>query len=253
MKRLLVILLLCGIARAGVNFDAVDDEINCGSDASLDNLVTYTITAWIYPRTLGEGSLGRVYGKETTNSGPLLIMVSSYNVANNLILQHNRATVDGAWRTPTNAITLNAWQHVAVTYDGSSTANNPAIYINGTSQTVTTLFTPSGALISDAAASARIGNTADGSCTFDGFISDVRVYNRVLSANEISGIASSKLKYNSNTTGLIAYWPMDDRADGSSGDAQTFRDRAGINNGTGADGANNTGLTGTAESVLSYP
>jgi len=54
--------------------------------------------------------------------------------------------------------------------------------------------------------------------------------------------------------GLVGYWPLDDSPDGTSGDGDTFVDRSGTgNNGTGVDGANNTGLTVKASSYLMYP
>jgi len=85
-------------------------------------------------------------------------------------------------------------------------------------------------------------------------LSDARVYNRALAPAEIEALAASRLKYHSITNGLVAYWPLDDQPDGTSGNGDTFRDRSGnANHGTGDDGGNNTGLTARAETLLSYP
>lgn len=53
---------------------------------------------------------------------------------------------------------------------------------------------------------------------------------------------------------LKLYLPIDDIADGVSADGATFKDLSGNgNDGTGDDGANNTGLIGAAETLLTYP
>ena len=60
--------------------------------------------------------------------------------------------------------------------------------------------------------------------------------------------------YYTSVNSLVGYWPLDDCSDGTSGDAVAFVDRSGMgNNGTGDNGANNTGLTCRDSSYLSYP
>src|SRR3990167_11164920 len=60
---------------AGVNFDGVnspgsgDDVLACGSDASVDNQEPFTIAAWIYPESTGEGSIGRIWRSEERRVG----------------------------------------------------------------------------------------------------------------------------------------------------------------------------------------
>jgi O-glycosyl hydrolase len=77
----------------------------------------------------------------------------------------------------TTALTLNAWAHLAVTYDASTLR----LYVNGTevasrSQTGN-ITTSTGAL--------RIGGNAVWGEYFSGLIDEVRIYNRALSAAEI--------------------------------------------------------------------
>ena len=89
---------------------------------------------------------------------------------------------------------------------------------------------------------------------FHGYIEDIRIYSRALSSQEIESLANSQLKYHSITSNLVGYWPLDDFAQGTSGDAKTFIDQSGNgNSATGIDGANNLGLTVVPTQILSYP
>lgn len=91
-----------------------------------------------------------------------------------------------------------------------------------------------------------------------GTIDEVAVWNAELTDNDISILANSKVKHmplQISPGNIIFYLPMDDQPDGTSADGDTLvnQDNPGTANGTGNDGANNTGLTWKAEAVLSYP
>ena len=64
----------------------------------------------------------------------------------------------GWWKIPNGSISLNTWQHIAVAYDASSTANDPVIYLDGSPVAVTRIDSPSGSVRSDAAINLRLGN-----------------------------------------------------------------------------------------------
>jgi len=96
----------------------------------------------------------------------------------------------GWWAIPSGSISLNTWQHIAVVYDVSSTANDPLIYLDGSPLLVTEANTPSGSVRSDASINLRLGNYAGGTThTFDGKIDDARIYDRMLNPTEISAAA----------------------------------------------------------------
>ncbi len=75
------------------------------------------------------------------------------------------------------ALPLNAWTHLATTYDG----NVLALYVNGV-QAATLLATGSIATSTDPL---KIGGNAIWGEWFSGLIDEVRVYNRALTATEI--------------------------------------------------------------------
>ncbi|MDO8717127.1 MAG: LamG-like jellyroll fold domain-containing protein, partial [Dehalococcoidales bacterium] len=176
----------------GLKFDKVDDYVNVGSSASLNNMRTYTVSAWIYPRSFGASSVGRIYDKNST-AGRILFLCQTTacavigDITNSVAVIQGFAT-DGKWDAPSNSIVLNTWTHVAVTYNNPSglTTVDPIIYINGVSVAVTKISTPVGAIDSDSGASMLIGIDPSFNFPFDGTIDDFRVYNRILSATEIT-------------------------------------------------------------------
>jgi len=107
--------------------------------------------------------------------------------------------VDGTWQTDASITTGNEWVHVAITYDGNSTANDPVIYINGEAVAITETATPTGDL-EDYDGTIGIGYA--GVHAFEGYISDLAFYNTNLTANEIADI------YGNSTLDLANYGPL---------------------------------------------
>ena len=254
---LLALALIPNLCWAGADFDGVDDEIDCGSNASLDNLSAMTISLWANVDTFVAGEVLVAKG----NTGWRWRLGGSGT--NNLEIRIDYNTQD-AWRvTSDSSITLDVWQHFLLTWTGSSTATNIKIYVNGTETSYASTQNGSTTRSDDSASNLWIG-TIDGTTSFiDASITEVAIWNMVLSADQIVLLAKSKVKRMplqlsdpdaDGTNELVGYWPMDEVADGASADLATFFDLSGNgNNGNPDNGANNTGMTGVAESVLSYP
>jgi len=150
-----------------------------------------------------------------------------------------------------SAAPANSWIHVAGVYAPSQSIT---VYVDGSQSGQQTTDIPASQF--NSSRPVEIGSRTDvTNLWYDGLITDVRVYSRALSVNEIETLAKSRLKYvGISSDSLVGYWPLDDCSDGTSGDGVTFVDRSGSgNNGTGVDGANNTGLTCKGSSYLSYP
>src|SRR5262249_17320674 len=79
--------------------------------------------------------------------------------------------------TGTAAVPLNAWTHLAVTFDGAALR----LYVNGTLVSTTAL---SGAMMTSTGA-LRIGGNSVWGEYFKGLIDEVRIYNRALGPSEI--------------------------------------------------------------------
>ena len=159
-------------------FDGTDDYLRVGSNKDIlnslinnDNLMT--IESWVYP------TISRI-GEITYTSPSILSIGNTY-----LSIGLESLTPFFYWWTgsgnkisSSNAVTLNAWSHIAVVLDANSGTNNIKIYINGTLDGQGTF---SGISWASAAAGDQVkigsGNTPTASSYFQGYIQDLRVTN----------------------------------------------------------------------------
>uniref|UniRef100_A0A6M3LAS4 Putative lectin/glucanase superfamily protein n=1 Tax=viral metagenome TaxID=1070528 RepID=A0A6M3LAS4_9ZZZZ len=174
----------------GRTFDGADDLINCGSGASLDDIFDTggTYLAWINPSSDGEGDKGRVIEK----ANPSFFTTSEATGKVKMSFAQLFSTLYGEWETTATEVTIGTRTFVAVTYNSSSVANNPIMYIDGVVKTVgsglTEVSTPDGTRTSDAASDLIIGNNVGGTRSYAGIIETTWAYNRILSAGEIEHI-----------------------------------------------------------------
>ncbi len=177
-------------AYPGLLFDASDDEINCGSDSSIDDLFAGggTFACWFLSSGRGETSSGRVADKGQWQL---------FSVTDTTTLEFDQAfTGDpGEW---TFSITAGVWQHVAIVYNNNLGANDPTIYINGVSVNVTEAQAPgSDTATSDAASDLIIGDNAGSSTSWDGKIGDTMLFNVALIAADVKSIFEiTRRRYN---------------------------------------------------------
>jgi hypothetical protein len=126
------------------------------------------------------------------------------------------------WYYSSALITADQWNHVAFVY--SATNQKLKFYINGIYDLETTAYSSTGFFDTD---DIYIGGDPLGSSGnyYNGQIDDVRVYNRVLSEDEISAIYESynpKIQVSDLQKGLIGYW----RFDGSAKDSTPYSNNA---------------------------
>ncbi len=176
-----------------LSFDGGPTVVNAGSATNLDDLGPITVSAWIFPKSMGGGSLGRIATKANVNAGSWTFIAqgpaSNCSVTTaNLAIAFNKFNTGGTSyscrTTVDNSITLNTWQHVVATWDGTSGGSGVHIFVNGV-ETSYQSTTGSGSIGSDNTYDFLIGNRVDGIRGFDGSIDDVRIYSRALSADEI--------------------------------------------------------------------
>jgi len=140
-----------------------------------------TVTAWIRADSNGGSSFPRIL----VMPGYYLNLRLDGSANNNTLdfattIAANGSMVDGEWLSPPNSIGTGAWYHVAVSYDKSSAANVPALYVNGVRMSLATLTSPAITPPSYAGTS-HIGNRLDLTRGWDGLIDDLRIYSRLLS------------------------------------------------------------------------
>lgn len=177
-----------GKISSGRLFDGSDSSLKFSTSATdLDNIFNGggSISVWIRPTGWGENSFGRIVDKSTATNGT----GSGWGLFldNGTVRFHTGFTGNqGSWQTG-SVVTLNTWTHIVLTYDSSSTSNNPVIYVNGTSVSLTENSTPSGTVRPDAGIAMTVGNFAGTSSrTFAGVLDEFQVNSNLLSSAEAS-------------------------------------------------------------------
>lgn len=99
------------------------------------------------------------------------------------------STDGGAWSVAKPS--TGAWVHYVVTFDGSSTSNDPLIYKNGVADTVTERVAPSGTL-RNSRTDLTIGSEAGGGQWWDGKIAQLAKYNRILTSGEVTNLYTDR-------------------------------------------------------------
>ena len=100
------------------------------------------------------------------------------------ILRHEHSPQNQIHVNSLGLLSAATWHHIVSTYNGNSSASGVSLYIDGNLQS---LHVSVDNLCATTLTSTltNIGARDQGSCIFNGTIDDVRVYNRVLSLNEI--------------------------------------------------------------------
>jgi PKD repeat protein len=157
---------------SALSFDGVNDLVSVADAPALDLTTGMTLAAWVFP-TVTTG-VREVVIKE--GSG-----VDIYNLyASNGTRPEANVFVGGSNRTAigTAALPANTWTYIASTYDGATVR----LYLNG-AQVASTSITGS---IATSTGALRIGGNSLWGEFFQGRIDEVRIYNRALTASEIT-------------------------------------------------------------------
>ncbi len=203
-----------GVSGQALSFDGVDDYVSVPSSASIDNLGTLSVSTWIYPLSAGEGEYGRIFDKCADAFWTKLGYVES-NIERFVYFAVYTDVTTMEVSSAINSITFNAWNHVVFTYDNNGDRKG-RIYINGSETTYQSQIAAVGTMTSDAGQNLVIGNRdVDLARTFDGSIDEVRVYDRALTASEITDLyrlGAARMKVNTPITqrgsqsGLVGNW-----------------------------------------------
>ena len=158
-----------------VDFDGVDDFIELGEPISYTQ---HTISTWV---KIGASSDSRTIfdARDAANDGVRLYVASN----NKIIYELNTNDLSSA------VMTMDEWAHVVATYDGTT----QKLYINGSlSQSSTTTQ------VVNVTTNAEIGarNFSDRANEFLGKIDELAIFDRALTADEVTAIF--RIKYGAN-------------------------------------------------------
>jgi hypothetical protein len=204
-----LIVSLCRCLGAAVLFDGVNDILGFGtlSDAIYKENSAVTYSAWFIASSDGEANAG-IFARKGQNilkcSSPHAVR---FTVGGGTVL--TRLTSNDAWVT-------NIWNHLIMTWDGSTNAANCHIYVNGVEASYAT--TTNGQTPTDNAAdSLTIGNDLNTANTFDGRITEVAMYTNVVTAADINKLAFSRTADFPLMCSILpeCYWKLNDFTDGA--------------------------------------
>lgn len=179
----------CGLKMGQcLEFDGVDDYVNVGSKASLDDLHLtggFTATAWIYQTRTGSTEAIMAKGEAPDLSG----WVFYVHTNNTLVYLEELDGPDFTIITSKNTIPIKQWHHVAIVRPGGNISPTAIhIYVDGKEASYQTQ-TGSGTVRSNALAVMIIGAELDLGLpiinSFPGLIDEVRIYGEALIAQDI--------------------------------------------------------------------
>jgi hypothetical protein len=177
-----------------LNFDGSDDGINAGSDPSLDDLGPLTISAWIWP-THVPGTAGKIVAKVDSavpNGRYFFELDDTAPEDDALEFTKGHATTDLKVDSINGTVLYTGWQHVVLTWDGSSAAGNVHIYRNGVEVAYQSATSGVGTMGSEAGASLFIGMRDNGTELFTGLIDEVRI------SSVVQPVSTIQTEYNNH-------------------------------------------------------
>ncbi len=213
-----------------LEFDGTDDYVLIQDSTDLEP-AKITVSAWFrldsfpnsFPRILQKDSFDPNW-----DTGYFIFVDDT--ASDHVKFRVLHTPTDNATAESTTSISPGTWYHAVGTYD----EQNVKIFVNGIEEA----STPHTATISYSTEGLYIGNRPSLTRDWDGLIDDVRIYNRVLSQDEIKRLykIGSTFKINkpsyagSLQDGLVGYWSFDgpDMADGANN--VTAYDRSGQGN-----------------------
>ena len=227
-----------------VDFDGVDDFINCGNDASINfqgnSLPNITYEAWIFPTAYpSAGNFSYIINNDNSLDTPTINTDNggySMRLNSNGLIQCVVGTAVPGSTTAlvifpnSSAIPLNTWTHVAIVFGTVfGTPNIGVIYINGVLDFGSVNTIP--ALLSSPT-NLTIGSYHDGSHNFKGKIDEVRIWEINRSQALISEFMTKEL-WCGDTLGLRAYYQFNQGVNGGANSTViTAIDELGTNTGS---------------------
>ncbi len=171
---------------SSVTFDGVDDYVNLSTSAEADTLETvFSVEAWFKSEDIAGNSLARIITRDCSDYWCIAVK-QDQAFPQNLTVYYE----DNAYITITDVVNQNIWHHVIVVWDGS----NANIYLDGAlkaSPAFTNFLATSRPVI--------MGDNTEASpnpgvSPFNGSIDELRIWNRSLSADEVTQQYMSNLR-----------------------------------------------------------
>ena len=169
-----------GIINQGFSLDGVNDYVNMGNVLNFIGDTPFSFSCWINP--LGSKTVNILSKFTTTGYYPGYTLHLTSNKVR-FIIQNNNST--NRIRVTTTSTLTSGMRHISLTYDGSTNASGVKIYVDGVNQSLIADFDGfTGGLTTSS--DFVIGGFVTGLNYFNGIIDEVGVWNKELSASEVT-------------------------------------------------------------------
>lgn len=183
-----------------LNFRTTSDYVTVTHNSNLDFTTNFTFSLWAFPRSFGTVNLGNILFKGGGFANGYALTWRNNTGQNTLRFAANNTTYQSS---SNNIITLNKWQHIALTFDSAAGSNQLKFYVNGVASGTASL----GSALTPFTADLGIGDQPLGGRTADSLLDDVKMYNRTLSPTEITDEYYGRAV---STTGLVLWHKYDE-------------------------------------------
>jgi len=139
-----------------------------------------TFEAWVRPRSTPTG-YNRIFSKQLDGSGPDSAYILGIGGMGGIYFSLFKSPTIQTYIDGANPLTVNAWNHIAGTWDGLAMR----CYLNGVQQIEALQFTPP---YQSSTQPVRIGSGGTSAFRFDGDIDELTIYDRALTATEVAAI-----------------------------------------------------------------
>jgi hypothetical protein len=221
------------ISKYSMYFDFDDSQwINCGSDASLQNITgDFTASIWANPDLENPTGDGYIFDNYSAGDGWALFLDRpdrKWNLRLGVQVGPS-AFKDGG--SLADVVEANEWTHVVSVWN--NTTKEIKIYINGELNNTTTLAPPNTLLASGDIF--RIGAGSSNTTEFFGFLNNGAVWGAALTDDEVLEVFNGGIPMDLNLdapqrASLISWWKLGDDASWDGTDWH-IPDQVGINNG----------------------
>jgi len=211
MRKLLFILTLIAIwsgvlsaENYSLEFDGINDHVDCGNDPSLTEFDQLTIEAWVW----------------LEDSGPDQKIVSKWKDSDNYYIFgiisgtfYSQINANGqVFSFATGTVPSQQWTHLAVTFSKGNGGSNGTsyAYVNGEIVYSNESVADEPISVNNPVFPFRIGAASwdNNAYPVDGSIDEVRIWNVVRTTTEIRNLMETPM--NGNEPGLVAYYQMSD-------------------------------------------
>lgn len=169
-------------ANGALDFDGTSGVLSFIKNASIDNIFSGggTVMVFFRPRSDGEGNQGSLADTGYSAAGWTITTeneLSADGGSVSILFKRAFSTTDGIWQflgtddATVRIIRMDSWNSIAITYDDSTTAMVPRIYVNGQiipDAQINTVQAPVGTAVTDAGNQLSLGNNNAFTATYDG-------------------------------------------------------------------------------------